>query len=85
MKTAISVPDELFRRVDDFVTSRHLTRSALYVRAVQRYIDDAEAGSLSEQVRQAMALETRQSLSEAADLRDAMRTRLARTSPEEEW
>lgn len=43
MKTAISVPDDLFRRAEQLARRRGLCRSALFAAALRRYLDDAEA------------------------------------------
>ncbi len=38
MKTAISIPDEVFARAETFAQRRKLTRSALFTVAVDEYI-----------------------------------------------
>ena len=38
MKTAISVPDDLFRQADDFAKRKGMTRSKLYSDAVADYL-----------------------------------------------
>jgi metal-responsive CopG/Arc/MetJ family transcriptional regulator len=38
MKTAISVPDEVFRRVDRFARARRLSRSAIFAAAADEYV-----------------------------------------------
>ncbi len=45
MKTAISLPDELFERAERTAERLNLKRSQLYVRALQEYLDrtDPEA------------------------------------------
>lgn len=44
MKTAISLPDELFVLADDFAKSKGMSRSELYAAAIRDYIEnDAKA------------------------------------------
>jgi len=38
MKTAISVPNDVFARAERFAHRRHMTRSALFTAAVREYI-----------------------------------------------
>jgi metal-responsive CopG/Arc/MetJ family transcriptional regulator len=38
MKTAISVPDEVFRTADRFARRRKLSRSALFTQAVEEFL-----------------------------------------------
>ena len=40
MKTAISLPDELFTRAERAAASRGVSRSQLYATAVARYLDE---------------------------------------------
>lgn len=40
MKTAISLPDELFARAERAAASRGISRSQLYATAVARYLDE---------------------------------------------
>lgn len=38
MKTAISIPDALFKAAEDYARTRGLSRSELYARALQVYL-----------------------------------------------
>jgi metal-responsive CopG/Arc/MetJ family transcriptional regulator len=38
MKTAISMPDEVFRTAEHYARERKLSRSALFTRAVEEYL-----------------------------------------------
>jgi metal-responsive CopG/Arc/MetJ family transcriptional regulator len=38
MKTAISIPDSVFKTADAFARQRQLTRSALFTRAVEEFL-----------------------------------------------
>lgn len=39
MKTAISIPDRLFDRADELARRFRISRSELYARAVERFVD----------------------------------------------
>jgi len=47
MKTAISLPDETFDRVAQRASDLGMSRSEFFTRAVQRYLDDLDAQSLT--------------------------------------
>ena len=38
MKTAVSIPDDLFSRAEEFAREAKLTRSALFTAAIKEYI-----------------------------------------------
>ena len=38
MKTAISIPDDVFALVEDFAKRRNISRSALFTAAVKEYV-----------------------------------------------
>lgn len=46
MKTAISVPDEVFHEVDKVAKERHSSRSEVIVTAVREYLDRRKSGDL---------------------------------------
>jgi metal-responsive CopG/Arc/MetJ family transcriptional regulator len=56
VKTAISVPDEIFDRVSQRCTALRMTRSAFFARAAQRYLDELDAESLSAQIDTALEI-----------------------------
>ncbi|MDP2167506.1 MAG: hypothetical protein Q8J64_04145 [Thermodesulfovibrionales bacterium] len=39
MKTAISVPDEIFKEVENFAREHHFSRSEVFVRAATEYLE----------------------------------------------
>ncbi len=43
MKTAISVPDDLYRRAEEYAARTGLSRSGVFAAALRRYLDEAEA------------------------------------------
>ncbi len=54
MKTAISVPDETFQRVERRAAELGLSRSEFYATAAARYLDDLERQSLTAKINQAL-------------------------------
>ncbi len=42
MKTAVSLPDELFQHAERFAAGRGLSRSGLYAAALQSYLSERE-------------------------------------------
>lgn len=48
MKTAISIPDKLFRRADALAKRLEISRSELYARAVEEYVADHGADRVRE-------------------------------------
>jgi predicted DNA-binding protein len=56
MKTAISVPDETFQRVEHTAKCLGLTRSEFYARAARHYLDHLEERSLTDEINAALLL-----------------------------
>jgi predicted DNA-binding protein len=50
MKTAISVPDATFERVSRRAAALGMSRSKLFARAAERYLDQLDATSLTDQI-----------------------------------
>jgi len=48
MKTAISIPDPLFRKADDLAKHLEISRSELYARAVEEYLAEHRADRVRE-------------------------------------
>ena len=46
MKTAISIPDEVFREVDKVAKERHSSRSEVIVTAVKEYLERRKSNEL---------------------------------------
>lgn len=40
MKTAISIPDDIFSLAEQFAKRQHLSRSELYAQAVSEYVEE---------------------------------------------
>lgn len=55
MKTAISLPDETFRRVDDAAKRLGLSRSELFARAAESWLDRLEDDGLTAAIDRAIA------------------------------
>ena len=55
MKTAISLPDELFRKVDRKARQLGLSRSEFLARAAQRYLETLQVESVTASYDQAFA------------------------------
>ncbi|MBN9608068.1 MAG: antitoxin [Actinobacteria bacterium 69-20] len=50
MKTAISLPDETFERASHRAGDLKMSRSEFFARAAERYLDELDAESLTEQI-----------------------------------
>ncbi len=50
MKTAISIPDDLFESAEQFAQRRGLSRSELYVTALRAYLQEHRTERLTEQL-----------------------------------
>jgi len=50
MKTAISIPDDVFERATRAATALGVSRSALFTQAVERYLQQVEAESLTREI-----------------------------------
>ena len=54
VKTAISVPDEVFDLVTRRARALGMSRSEFFAKAAQRYLDELDAESLTEQIDRAL-------------------------------
>ncbi len=55
MKTAISVPDKVFDRVERRVKALGMSRSEFYARAAERYLEDLDGEGLTARIDAAIA------------------------------
>jgi hypothetical protein len=55
MKTAISVPDEIFEQATGQAAELGISRSEFFARAARKYLDELAAQSLTSQIDQALA------------------------------
>jgi metal-responsive CopG/Arc/MetJ family transcriptional regulator len=81
MKTAISVPDETFNRVEHRAAVLGMSRSEFFTRAAQEYLERLEAASLTRQIDAALDAAGEDDTNDAAVT--AGRRRLI--SSEDEW
>jgi metal-responsive CopG/Arc/MetJ family transcriptional regulator len=50
MKTAISIPDELFRRADEAAAAQRVTRSQFYAEALRLFLNTRAAPAVTERL-----------------------------------
>jgi metal-responsive CopG/Arc/MetJ family transcriptional regulator len=55
MKTAISLPDATFRRVDDAARRMGVSRSEFFARAAERWLDALDDDGTTEAINQALS------------------------------
>ena len=57
MKTAISIPDNVFSKVEFFARKRKITRSALFTIAVDEYIQQNQQGDITKELNEVYPIE----------------------------
>jgi metal-responsive CopG/Arc/MetJ family transcriptional regulator len=78
MKTAISIPDDIFISADHLAKRLNMSRSELYTRAIQQYIAECRHAGVKEKLDQVYA-------SENASIDPAVLKAQAMSIPVEEW
>jgi metal-responsive CopG/Arc/MetJ family transcriptional regulator len=78
MKTAISIPEDIFVSADHLAKRLNMSRSELYTRAVQQYIAECRHAGVKEKLDQVYA-------SENAPVDPAVLNAQAISIPMEEW
>jgi metal-responsive CopG/Arc/MetJ family transcriptional regulator len=78
MKTAISIPDELFASAEQFAQRRGLTRSQLYTTALRQYLQEQRSEAITEQLNAIYD-------SESSTLDPALARAQTRSLPQDEW
>jgi metal-responsive CopG/Arc/MetJ family transcriptional regulator len=78
MKTAISIPDDVFVSADRLAKRLHMSRSELYARAVQQYVAECLHTGVKEKLDQIYA-------SENAFVDSAVLNAQAESIPGEDW
>lgn len=58
MKTAVSVPDRLFRAAEDLARRRRMSRSRLYAEAISRYLEAHRGEGVTEALNRVYGAET---------------------------
>lgn len=85
MKTAISVPDATFRRVEERAASLGMNRSEFYSRAAERYLVELDHSSRIDEINAALARTDSRTATEAGDVADAGARILASLTEHDEW
>jgi metal-responsive CopG/Arc/MetJ family transcriptional regulator len=91
MKTAISVPDPLFEKVERRLIDLGMSRSRFYATAAQRFLDELDAASLTIEIDAALhslnadAVTRVAADSERAELTQHALRRLAQLTNGDEW
>jgi len=78
MKTAISIPDDVFVSADSLAKRLHMSRSELYARAVQQYVAEWRHAGVKEKLDQVYA-------SENSSIDSAVLNAQAASIPGDEW
>lgn len=55
MKTAISLPDDTFRRVDDAAKRMGVSRSEFFARAAERWLHELDSDDITDAINTAIA------------------------------
>jgi metal-responsive CopG/Arc/MetJ family transcriptional regulator len=78
MKTAISIPEDVFVSADRLAKRLHMSRSELYARAVQQYVAECRHAGVKEKLDQIYA-------SENSAIDSTVLIAQAASIPREEW
>jgi metal-responsive CopG/Arc/MetJ family transcriptional regulator len=78
MKTAISIPDNLFRVADQYAKNHGFSRSQLYAKAVAQYLDQHPSDHITKQLNEVYSSET-------AALNEILLTMQFSSIEKEEW
>ncbi len=78
MKTAISIPDNLFRAVDQYAKSHGFSRSKLFAEAVAEYLKQHPADHITKQLNEVYS-------SEPTELNETLSTMQFSSIEKEEW
>jgi metal-responsive CopG/Arc/MetJ family transcriptional regulator len=78
MKTAISIPDDIFATADRFAKRLQMSRSEFYVRAIQHYLAECRHAGVKEKLDEVYAFE-------ADSVDPAVLNAQAASIPREEW
>jgi metal-responsive CopG/Arc/MetJ family transcriptional regulator len=78
MKTAISIPDPLFQAAEQFAQAQGLSRSELYARAIQLYLQTHRYHGITDALNQLYT-------EESSALDPALAAAQARSMPKDDW
>jgi len=85
MKTAISVPDATYSRVDKKATELGVSRSQFYSVAAERYLDELERDDLTARIDEALARSGDAARSEALEWARWSTSEAGRLVADDEW
>jgi len=78
MKTAVSIPDAVFRMADRFARQRKLSRSALFTQALEDFLALRRSDDVTERLNRVYAASD-------STIDQALRTIQSRSIPKERW
>ena len=78
MKTAISIPDKLFKAADQYAKSHGVSRSQLYAKAVAQFLEQHPTDHITKQLNEIYS-------TESAKLDDTISTMQFSSIEKEEW
>jgi metal-responsive CopG/Arc/MetJ family transcriptional regulator len=78
MKTAISLPDNLFRKADQYAKSHGYSRSELFAKAVEQYLEVHPSDHITKQLNEVYS-------SDQAELSETLSTMQFSSIEKEEW
>ena len=78
MKTAVSIPDPVFRAADRLAKRLHISRSRLYAVAVERFVQSNEDAAITAKLNEVLG-------SESSDLDPVLKSIQARSISRDEW
>ena len=78
MKTAISIPDKLFRAADQYAENHGLSRSKLYAKAVAQFLGEHPSDFITKKLNEVYA-------SEPAELDETVSTMQFSALKKEKW
>jgi predicted DNA-binding protein len=85
MKTAISVPDETFHRVELRAAELGVSRSEFYATAASRYLDELDSVTLTSQIDEVLERGGQVVIHEAREFTEFSRAQLTKLSEDEDW
>jgi metal-responsive CopG/Arc/MetJ family transcriptional regulator len=80
VKTAISIPDALFREAETMAKKRAISRSELYAAAIARYVKDERFSGVREQLDAVYGANSKES-----DIDAKLTAMQSRSLPREKW
>jgi len=78
MKTAVSIPDAVFRTADRFARQRKLSRSALFTQALEDFLALRRSDDVTERLNRVYTASD-------STLNQALRILQSRSIPKEQW